>query len=207
MLTEIERLTAQWWFDPTLSVGLGLLTWVIGGLFTYWLFHRDQKLRLAEQLRDFAVRARNIRATLKGDDDDHIVILKYELSNLEKNLKFAEYGVRIEKILDCGTVFLEKAEVQLRATRHFDAKYNEFLDALRSGIRKLGWGGRYREMMRQLQQMKQVKLQEQPVKAGWFAPKPSIQTTTYHATLIEDDQGQAATPPSARQTTEFVARG
>lgn len=207
MLTEIERLTAQWWFDPALSVGLGLLTWVIGGLFTYWLFQRDQKLRLAEQLRDFALRAKSIRSSLRSSDESHQIILNYELENLQKNLKFADYGVRIDKIVECGKVFLEKAEVQLNATVHFDAKYNQFIDALKAGIRKLGWAGRYGDMLRELEQIKRPVKQGEPSKKGWFARKPSVQLASYHAGLFEIEPQALVAPDRRNHPTDFVVSG
>lgn len=207
MLTEIERLTAQWWFDPALSVGLGLLTWIVGGLFTYWLFQRDQKLRLAEQLKDFALRANSILSNLRSTDDSQQIILNYELENLQKNPRFADYGVRIDKIAEFGRAYLRRADVQVNASGPLDTMYNEFIDALKAGIRKLGWGGRYGEMLRELEQIKRPVKKDVGSKKGWFARKPSAQLAAYQAGLFEVEPQILASTDRRSHPTDFVVSG
>ena len=154
MLGQIEKLAAVWWFDPALSLGLGVVTWLIGGLATWWLFQRGERLRLAEHLRDFADRAMEVSRTLGSDDPRHHIILRHELDRLERRIEeFRRHGVGLDDILACGATFLETAEEAQRRGRNYKTRFGDFIRALKAAIRRLGRGGRYGEMQRALDEM------------------------------------------------------
>lgn len=154
MLEQIEKLTAFWWFDPALSLGLGVVTWLIGGLATWWLFRRGERLRLAEHLRDFGDRAMEVSRTLGSEDPRHHIILRHELDRLERRIdEFRRHGVALDDILSCGATFLETAEEAQRRGRNYKTRFGDFIRALKAAIRRLGRGGRYGEMQRALDAM------------------------------------------------------
>ena len=170
MLEQIEKLSAFWWFDPALSTGLGILTWLIGGLATYWLFQRGEKLRLAEQLRDFGVRAMEVNRTHGSSDARHHIILEHELDMLRrKEGEFKRYGVALDEVFSCGEIFLVTAEEAQRRGKNYKTRFGDFIRALKAAIRTLGRGGRFREMLRVLDQLNEAMGQGEP-RRKWRLP-------------------------------------